>query len=92
MPYGIPSGDRSVDLTHMKVNGIPTRQGLIARQGGLATNSLPLDTPLLLPLPRCQVTRHEVQPDSSTAKDWVKNPGGATRRKDRMGISSACSP
>src|SRR5262249_45199407 len=31
---------------------------------------------------------HEVQPDSSTAKLCVKNPGGAIRRKDRTGISS----
>src|SRR5215469_7167910 len=54
--------------------------------GRISDNSLPLDTPLLLPLPRCQASRHEVQPDSSTAKDWVRKPGGAIRRKDRMGI------
>jgi len=32
-----------------------------------------------------------VQPDPSTAKLWVKKPGGAIRRKDRMGISSVGS-
>ena len=32
-----------------------------------------------------------MQPESSTAKDWVKKPVGAIRRKDRMGISSVDS-
>jgi len=32
-----------------------------------------------------------VHPDPSPAKLWVKNPGGAIRRKDRTGISSADS-
>jgi len=32
-----------------------------------------------------------VQPDPSTAKLWVKNPGGAIRRKDRIGVSSVGS-
>jgi len=32
-----------------------------------------------------------VQPDPSTAKVWVKKPGGAIRRKDRTGISSVGS-
>ena len=32
-----------------------------------------------------------MQPDPSTAKDWVKNPGGAIRRKDRIGVSSVGS-
>ena len=34
---------------------------------------------------------HDVQPEPSTAKDWVKNPGGAIRRKDRIGGSSTDS-
>ena len=32
-----------------------------------------------------------MHPDPSTAKDWVKNPGGAIRRKDRIGVSSTGS-
>ena len=32
-----------------------------------------------------------MQPDPSPAKLWVKNPGGAIRRRDRTGISSAGS-
>src|SRR5215472_18218788 len=36
-------------------------------------------------------TGHDVQPDPSTAKLWVKKPGGAIRRKDRIGISSVDS-
>src|SRR5215831_8302725 len=49
------------------------------------------DSSLILPRHRWQATGHEVQPDPSTAKDWVKYPGGAIRRKDRMGISSVGS-
>jgi len=32
-----------------------------------------------------------VQPDQFPAKLWVKKPGGAIRRKDRIGVSSAGS-
>ena len=38
-------------------------------------------------------TDHDVQPaDQSTAKAWVKNPGGAICRNDRRGVSPAGSP
>src|SRR5215831_4767410 len=40
---------------------------------------------------RCQTTDYDVQPDQSPAKLWVKNPGGAIRRKERIGVSSASS-
>ena len=29
--------------------------------------------------------RHDMQPEESTAKLWVMNPGGAIRRKDKRG-------
>src|SRR5574341_1143341 len=36
---------------------------------------------------------YDVQPaDQSTAKDWVKNPGGAICRNDRMGVSLVSPP
>jgi hypothetical protein len=36
---------------------------------------------------------HDVQPaDQSTAKVWVKKPGGAIFRNDRIGVSSSPSP
>jgi hypothetical protein len=40
---------------------------------------------------RSRTFGYDVQPAESTAKFWVKNPGGAIRRKDRMGISCAGS-
>jgi len=47
---------------------------------------------LLDPDSAARFAHHDVQPaDESTAKPWVKNPGGAIRRKDRIAISSADS-
>src|SRR5215831_9553742 len=37
------------------------------------------------------LSAHELQPDQSAAKPWVRKPGGAIRRKDRTGISSTNS-
>src|SRR5215469_16124751 len=69
---------------------IGTREGAV-KQSATRRAFRAVDTPPLPPLPRCQATGYEVQPDPSTAKDWLKKPGAAVRRKDRMGISSVGS-
>ena len=37
-------------------------------------------------MPWCQMpSDYDVQPEESTAKFWVKKPGGAIRRNERIG-------